>query len=464
MKIYYTRWWNRSDSHIPNSLYLEDRNWDDYGYKTTFYLYYYSEKCEEIFIGEVKIYNIQNNITANQILSEGMDSFDENFVSLGQSEEYYKNIKQLHEKGEFDKDIVLTKLKDWSKYSVEKKNLFRRYIAFRYSLLREWQASYILENIDNLLSNEDEMDLNIEFTYLKKLPNAEKEHKIDFDFRKSLSLPHRIFVLIGKNGVGKTEILGHLANDLGKNKESSFERNFPKYSKIIYFYYGKDVEMNSMLKEEDFIGEIKLEKINIKEQDETISYKKLIELVKSKKRFELALTAIQTVIGRDNIDDNLFPKYELSSGQKVIYKLILNFLSKIERNSLIIIDELEVHLHPNMLSQMITIIRNFLEIFNSYSIMSTHSSYILQQVPSKNIRVIERDGNIPKVKKLENECFGENLSEISEKVFQVNDNEAEYKKIFNEMKKQGLSREEIETLFENKLSFNARIYLISIYS
>ena len=42
MKIYYTRWWNRSDSHIPNSLYLEDRNWDDYGYKTTFYLYYYS--------------------------------------------------------------------------------------------------------------------------------------------------------------------------------------------------------------------------------------------------------------------------------------------------------------------------------------------------------------------------------------------------------------------------------------
>ena len=222
--------------------------------------------------------------------------------------------------------------------------------------------------------------------------------------------------------------------------------------------------MNSMLKEEDFIGEIKLEKINIKEQDETISYEKLIELVKSKKRFELALTAIQTVIGRDNIGDNLFPKYELSSGQKVIYKLILNFLSKIERNSLIIIDELEVHLHPNMLSQMITIIRNFLEIFNSYSIMSTHSSYILQQVPSKNVRIIERDENIPRVKKLETECFGENLSEISEKIFQVNDNEAEYKKMFNEMKKQGLSREEIETLFENKLSFNARIYLISIYN
>lgn len=96
--------------------------------------------------------------------------------------------------------------------------------------------------------------------------------------------------------------------------------------------------------------------------------------------------------------------------------------------------------------------------------MSTHSSYILQQVPSKNVRIIERDENIPRVKKLETECFGENLSEISEKIFQVNDNEAEYKKIFNEMKKQGLSREEIETLFENKLSFNARIYLISIYS
>lgn len=452
MKIYYTRWGNASDFIHPNSLYLEDRNWDDYGYKTTFYLYYFTEKEEKKFIGEVKILNIDKNNTADAINKGGIDSLDDNFISLGQSKEYYKNIKNLNIRN------ILYKLRDWSQYSEDKKKKFKDLKGFGCSLLREWEASYILENIENLLEQDNEINLNIKFIYSKKLPGADKEHQIEFDFTRKDVLPHRIFVLIGKNGVGKTEILGNLAKDLKENKEKYFKNNIPNYRKIIYFYYGKDVDSSINF------DEIDIDKIDIKEEYNNITEPDR-ECLKKKKVFEYTLTALKKVIGNGYFDEiTLLPIKDLSSGQKVMYKLIINLLLKIEENSLIIIDELEVHLHPNMLSKIMTVIRNCLETFHSYSIMSTHSSYILQQIPSRSIRLIERIENTPIIRKIESECFGETLSEISEKIFQVSDAEAEYKQIFIKMKKEGLTQEEIENLFDNKLSFNAKVFLVNLYN
>ena len=49
-----------------------------------------------------------------------------------------------------------------------------------------------------------------------------RDEELFFDFKKNENLPYRINALIGKNGVGKTQILSHLAESLGvKNSNLS---------------------------------------------------------------------------------------------------------------------------------------------------------------------------------------------------------------------------------------------------
>ncbi len=73
----------------------------------------------------------------------------------------------------------------------------------------------------------------------------------------------------------------------------------------------------------------------------------------------------------------------------------------------------------------------------------------IQDVPSKYITVFERLDNLPIIKKLPIESFGENLSALTNTVFETNDVQELFKKHFKTLKRLLHSEKEINKLFSN---------------
>jgi len=99
-----------------------------------------------------------------------------------------------------------------------------------------------------------------------------------------------------------------------------------------------------------------------------------------------------------------------------------------------------------------------LEEFNSYAIMATHSPLIIQETPSRFIQALTRIDNELIIREPDIECFGENITTITDDIFDVNISESCYKTVLKQLSDK-YSIEEIIKLFEDKLSLNAMIFL-----
>lgn len=161
----------------------------------------------------------------------------------------------------------------------------------------------------------------------------------------------------------------------------------------------------------------------------------------------------------ENIIEENF--YALSSGQKIILHIFTQVIVSITEDSLLLIDEPEIHLHPNAISSFMRMLTQILDTFNSFAIISTHSPIVLQEIPAKYVRVF--DNNEFYEDKLWNECFGDNISRIITDVFNVRPDESNYKTFFKNKKKDGLSKQEIENIFADNLSMNAELFLNLLY-
>lgn len=437
-----------SNANLNNCYYLEDRNWDDFGFKTTFNLYYRNNNSNKL-IGQVKILNKKSNITKNN-LSINDIILDKNFISLGQNREYYEKINELNDN---EKNNILNLLRDYSICSKDEISEFKKLEGFNSSLLREWEANLILENINKIKYKEN---LNSTYTYKTRLENALDDHIIKFSFDINENLSFRNFIIVGKNGVGKTSILKNLIKDIKLNNKSNFSNGIPNYDKVLLFYYGEDLEYDI---EENEI----FKKINLKDTTNTSEEDDIKEIEKEGKK-EYLLKALNELLDI-NINDLYIDIKGLSSGQLTMYKLLIKFLLYVkEKQTLIIIDEPETHLHPNIIGRFMIYFRRILEDFKIHSIMSTHSPIILQQTFSKNIRIIEREDNIPIVKMLDFECFGENLSQITQEVFNLLDFESDYKQLIKELKRKNISKDKLLSIVGKNISTNIKTYITSIYN
>lgn len=451
MKVKYIRWKDqlRSIALESNTCYLEDRNWDDFGYKTTYYLYYCNQNKNIIEIGVVKILHLEQFNTSIEL--KLVSKLDSNFISLGQEREYYENLSELTYD---ERSRILNTLNDYS--ICRNKSQFVDLEGFNNSLLREWIASYLMDNAKEIMEQKRSEINQKNYTYITTLKEAAAPHIINFNFTKLDSLPYRNFVLVGKNGVGKTKVLEKLINSIiNKDKSSFLNEEIPEYKNIILLYYGCQTEYQE-LKNQDI-----LKKINVKFDD--INFDECLKLIEEKKRKNYLQRLLLEIVEKEKIEDFILSKGGLSSGQEVIFKMLLIILSNISEESLIIIDEPETHLHPNIIGRLMMYMRGIIEDFVSHSIMSTHSPIVLQQTLSRSVRVIKRDKNIPIVQELDDECFGDNLSNITNNIFELSELDDEYKVIFNNLKKKNKSYEEIINLFENGLSLNARLYLANLY-
>jgi len=108
---------------------------------------------------------------------------------------------------------------------------------------------------------------------------------------------------------------------------------------------------------------------------------------------------------------------EMSSGQRLFSYVVINLLGSIRRNSLVIIDEPELFLHPTLELALVTMLKSILESYNSKAIIATHSLVLVREVPRDCVHVFSHTDNGLLINYPPFQTFGGDIQRISSYVF-----------------------------------------------
>lgn len=463
-----------SGARFPAVALVKD-NWDDFGHRTSFNLYFCRSASDIEEVGYVKILDRENPGT--KLPTEFKELPESRYCSLGQSFGYYRTFARL---GSDVAARILMPLND----IVVNKELAKTWEgsdAFEKSLLRESEAAKIWNGgspeesfaaIADGASKPPKRKLSRKrvrrFTFRCRVPGAVEDHVIDFEFGTAPKLPDRQNVLIGKNATGKTQLLRLLADGLAQTSSEvgHFSPERPRFSRVIavsysafdefrkpprtgpgsYRYCGIYTEAGELLSAQRQVRLVMRAVSEIRKSEREAVWRRSLGTALGE---ESAALIAEALSGDEPPEEGI-----LSSGHRLVSTVLTQLLAAIEEDSLVLFDEPELHLHPNATSGLIAAIHYILREFKSYGVISTHSPIILQQTPSRYVRVLERTGDVPSVQRPAVECFGENLTAITEDVFYSRRENVEYRRILRRLAQQ-LSRHEIERLFGRALSFNA---------
>ena len=505
MKLFHVR--NKeSIEDNEKGLYLVDDEWDDFGYRTRFYLYYAHEeetnedcpkkKMTISDIGSLKItykgYRADSSMALMYYrnpaarLKYGETVIYEEFCSLGETLEYYENILQyfpLHSICTYNE--ILKKLRDVAT-SKSIYHVFMNEQSFEQSLLRESSSYKALSEAENVFKPIDYIKKrkSLKFSYRYYAPYLEQESDpidMEFDFSEN-ALPSRIQLLIGKNGTGKTQMLNALAESLSgitgikSDNKSGFIGKRPAVDRIIsmaYSAFDDGFKNRESSRESSTVSYVYC---GIHSEDGLLSIEELNEnfimarnRIKEKKRRD-KWEAIMRELMEDEFSGIIPEVFEkgmgsviMSSGQRILMSTMTEAISNIESGSILLIDELELHLHPNAISNTVRMVYRLLELFDSYAIIATHSPLIVQEIPKKYVHVLFRVNNFLYSAHPTIECFGEDVTTITDDIFDVLSVESNYKSVLNKLSKKYAYKEILE-LFSGRLPLSARIYLSTCYS
>ncbi|WP_340002073.1 AAA family ATPase [Oceanobacillus sp. FSL K6-0127] len=478
----------QSGKHIDKSypcVVLTTDPWDDHFFaETLFHARYYPYEKEAIHLGDIKIMTTKGGVTKTHIDKE-FEALDETFCSLGQTLDYYEKISKLPYSTQHE---LLNGLRDAATNN-EISNMFKDKRIFRHSLLRFSEAEKAFKEANQYFGGNITKTVKFEFHY--QINGATIPHVVSLDFTKD-ELPYRINAFVGKNATGKTRVLTELASHLSgiKLNNASFRPERPSFSKVISISYSAFDELYKPFED----GRLQREegKSERNEDSKLFSYKYcglrnkdgVLSLDDLEKQF---FESYHEVIQRDRLTEwnsimkNVFEEEHikliesiqdsktekelsssLSSGQNILLSIITDVIAHIEDDSLLLFDEPEIHLHPNAIANFMRMFYEVLHQFNSYAVISTHSPIIIQEIPSKYIKVFSRIDNTPIIDSPTLECFGENISTITNDIFEVREHENNYKTYLKSLSTK-YSKEEIISLFNDDLSFNTLTYLNSLY-
>lgn len=414
------------------SLLLKERRWDDYGYKTTYELSFYESNEDFSIIGRVKILNGEENTTYGSLPS-GQTSFDNKVCSLGQDIWYYRELKK--KLGSKYKSVLLA-LRD-AAFFTKICDDFKDHRVFKISLLRDSSADKALNTARYVLAGYNENE-NFDFIFKALLPYYPSNSlNIRFNFGQinSETNINRIIALIGDNGVGKTTILKQMAESLVMDNAKNFLPHEPVFSKVIavsfsifdrfyeikcpshfnYVYCGFHKKNAELLSEEEIserrkealclLGRMSRVKIFNKFMRDVID-EQLLDEIWEETEWRLIDTKYSELCSK------------LSSGQSLLFHMAAEIIANIRENTLILVDEPEVHLHPKAITQIMNMFNHICEKYSSCCVMATHSPIVIQNLLSKNVVIIskEEDGE-PVARRMRIESLGDNLASITEDIF-----------------------------------------------
>lgn len=210
---------------------LQQDYWNDFGYRTQYHLYYLgiTEKPEQTLIGTVKILKAGQKDTMDFQVNESFDDLTEDFISVGQSIDYYQRASTLPVEM---RNILFKSLKDYLHFPALGEK-FKSEPGWSKSLFRDFSehdnmldmARSLLKSKNHISSDTGETlnftfsvtgwknSLNFNFSNDDPIGTAlpPKHNHFETLNHQSDILPSRIIAIIGRNGCGKSTLLARLA-------------------------------------------------------------------------------------------------------------------------------------------------------------------------------------------------------------------------------------------------------------
>lgn len=120
----------------------------------------------------------------------------------------------------------------------------------------------------------------------------------------------------------------------------------------------------------------------------------------------------QDIIFKKN--DNVL---SLSSGQKIYSYMIPAIIAELEEESLLVLDEPELYLHPELEVGLINMLQHILKSTKSFSIIATHSAILAREVERNAVTILRKSHGRTEVNIANIETYGESLDKIIAEVF-----------------------------------------------
>ncbi|MEG8016066.1 MULTISPECIES: AAA family ATPase [Sphingomonas] len=201
---------------------LQQDAWDDYGFKTGYHLYYFTEG-KDAFVGNLKILQRGQVETPTSVLPEGeLQPLGEEFCSLGQSLDYYEHLAALPTEV---RQFVLGFFRD-ALADPEHAKSFEEEQGWRVSVTRDLDLDSYVPLARTLLERDYDalpaMGLDMTFRVTGwndplHLNFAGPSQEVVWVVGSGLvtaRLPERVAVITGRNGSGKSTLMARLARVL----------------------------------------------------------------------------------------------------------------------------------------------------------------------------------------------------------------------------------------------------------
>lgn len=478
----------RVPSGLTRTFVLKSDDWNDYGNRIRFDLIYFDGAGVKSEIGKVKILHRMSSDTGHVVegdtkLPVSFPELTDSYISLGQSEDYYKQLSILF--GAVEAVEILETLRDIAEMPGIAAD-FETSPPFRNGMMRENSAKRA-RRFGRSWVRGNPVSLKVKFTYTCQLGQGGAPTTGSFDFSPRDVLPGRIVAIVGRNAVGKTVFLSELATDLAQVDRISEERltrkleRFPEeqplFARVIAISYSafdrfrrpQSTPHSSYIYcgIRDERGAISASALNksynqnrkrIREHGRELKWVRYISKILgdaeglNQTRLNAEITEVD---GAGFLDG-------LSSGQAILCHFVTGLLAWIEHESIALFDEPETHLHPNAVGNLFLVLSEILEDYDSYAVVATHSPVVLQEVPSKRVLHFVRDGDTTTAELLAVESFGESVTELTRHVFKTFEVESLYKKVLTELADR-MPAEQVLSLFPNGLSIAAQSYLLGQY-
>ncbi|QUW91917.1 AAA family ATPase [Streptomyces sp. V17-9] len=476
--------WSDGAGKSPGGYLIADR-WDDFGFQTLFELKLRLTIGGPIIeMGRLRIAHpgmksdhLPGFSNTREQLDEEFEHLPQGYFSLGVDDSYYEKLNELPSTVRHNIYRGLSDLafntNQWPKVRdspVLKKSVMRgvenpeaeinRLAKIAYGRARtvryKWQFQAMPVGVSNAVLLQFKVD-----------PHSEP--------------PSNVYALIGRNGAGKTRILHQLADKLSRTAAisseldddaatpmnvvavsfSAFDTLFATDSRkstlLPFKYVGLHASgsKGAYLKpyadqKQEFLDSFEICMIGARRQlwldaMDTLNYP-------GSGFLEGREEVLQQVSNEDAPNEDIMAAAvdvleQLSSGHRMVYQTMTHLIASVTERTLVLVDEPETHLHPPLLSALIKSISDLLRDRNGMALLATHSPVVLQEIPRKCIFMLRRHGRRLRIDHPEFETWGENVGDLTRRVFHLEVTETGYYRRLAEMVDAGSSYDEIIRTF-----------------
>lgn len=116
---------------------------------------------------------------------------------------------------------------------------------------------------------------------------------------------------------------------------------------------------------------------------------------------------------------NSYSLTDLSSGELGTLIRLTKLVSEVKQNSIVLIDEPELHLHPSWMVSYIPRLKKLFDNYNCHFIIATHSPLLVANLQKDDVIVLKKNSHGIIAKNVETGTFGVEVDKILSRIFDV---------------------------------------------